>query len=144
MFQACPSLMNTLLMLFSRLYFMRQWAPPCDVTFTAAWSTSQFFSMGFQDGVKRRRWGARMDSGSSAAFISFIHRFWNKRATSADWLYNQQVTGYMSENYMFIWPRNYPYLPGRSLRANLLTSRLVKFDGKLTLAASCLLKLNLH
>lgn len=51
---------------------------------------------GFQDGVERRRWGARMDSGGPTASISFVHRFWNERATSAYWVYNQQVTGHLS------------------------------------------------
>lgn len=47
------------------------------------------FFMGLQDGVKRRTWGTRMDSGSATAFISFVHRFWDERATSTNRIHNK-------------------------------------------------------
>lgn len=62
--------------------------------------------MGFQDGVERRRWGTRMDSGGAAAFISFVHRFRDERATSAYRVYHQQVTGYMSTSSVALFAQN--------------------------------------
>lgn len=48
---------------------------PCDLLSQLILTAASFFSVGFQDGVERRRWGTRMDSGSATAFISLVHRF---------------------------------------------------------------------
>lgn len=56
----------------------------------------------FQDGVERRRWGARMDSGGATAPIGFVHRLRNEGVTSTRRLYRQQVTRLMCRWLLYV------------------------------------------